>query len=173
MENSPKSITNSIAHITSINNQTVIIVAGTFFAGENSITSLGGAIGDVQSTDDLNKLLNEAAKQSYQNMQIQMPNLSGFEGSQNAQNPFINSTHLPAQNLTAVPAPKPSMPKQVYSKPHSTTKTASPKQQELIQKLCNEQCKDINEVLAIYDNDLSTITSAEANEIIQKMKSNH
>ena len=68
MNNSAKSITNSIANITTINNQTAIIAASTFSSAENSITSLGGAIGTIQTTEDLNNLLNEATNHSYQNM---------------------------------------------------------------------------------------------------------
>ncbi len=44
MNSNPKNITNNISAITSINNQTAIIVASTFPAAENSYTSLGGAI---------------------------------------------------------------------------------------------------------------------------------
>lgn len=78
-----KTISSSIANITSINNQTAIIVASTFSAAENSYTSLGGAIGTVQTTEDLNELLNEATKHSYQNMQVQVTNFQGIEQVQN------------------------------------------------------------------------------------------
>lgn len=107
------------------------------------MTSLGGAMGNASSTEELNKLLNEATNHAYQNMQIQIPNLSDIEGFKNSQNPFLNSTHQPAQSIPAYPASKPSTPNQAYTKPHSTTKTASPKQQELIQKLCNEHPKTL------------------------------
>lgn len=173
MRHSPKPITNNIATITTINNQTAIITATTFTSAENSMTSLGGVIGNVTSTDDFNNLLNEATNHAYQNMQIQTPNLSGFEISQNNQNLPVSSNHQPAQSIPAYPVPKPSTTKQSYTKPHSTTKTASSKQQDLIQKLCNERGKDLGEVLAPYNKSLSEITSAEANEIIQEMKSNN
>lgn len=61
-------------------------------------------------------------------------------------------------------------PKQAYTKPHSTTRPASASQQNLIQNLCKEKGKDLDTVLAHYNKDLSAITSAEANQIIQDMK---
>lgn len=79
MKNSVKSITSSLANIATINNQTVVIVATTFSSAENNLTSLGGAMGNVTNTEDLNHLLNEATNHSYQNMQNQPPNLSDID----------------------------------------------------------------------------------------------
>ncbi len=78
MNNNLQNLTNSIANITTINNQTAIIVASTFSSAENSMTSLGGAIGIVQTTEDFNKLLNEAAKHSYENLHLQTPYFQGL-----------------------------------------------------------------------------------------------
>lgn len=86
MNNNLQNLTNSIANITAINNQTAIIVASTFSSAENSITSLGGAIGTIQTTEDLNKLLNEATNHSYQNIQLQTPYFQGLEQAQNKKN---------------------------------------------------------------------------------------
>lgn len=172
MNNNLQNLTNSIANITSINNQTAIIVASTFSSAEKSMTSLGGAIGTVQTTEDLNKLLNEATKQSYQNMQLQTPYFQGVEQAQNTKIQPICSIHQPVQNIPAQPMPERHSPKQAYTKPHSTTRTASASQQNLIQNLCKEKGKDLDTVLAPYNKDLSAITSAEANQIIQVMKSN-
>lgn len=83
MNNNLQNLTNSIANITAINNQTAIIVASTFSSAESSITSLGGAIGTIQTTEDLNKLLNEATNHSYQNIQLQTPYFQGLEQAQN------------------------------------------------------------------------------------------
>lgn len=172
MNSNTKNIKSDIATITSIGNQTAIIVASTFSADEISYTSLGGAIGTVQSTEDLNNLLNEATKQSYQNRQLQMPNLQGVEQAQNVQNQSTCSIHQPIQNIPTQPTPKRQAPKQPYTKPHSKTKTASSSQQEFIQNLCNEKDKSLNEILAPYNKELSAITSDEANTIIQKLKMN-
>ncbi len=172
MNNSAKSITNNIANITTINNQTAIIVASTFSSAENSITSLGGAIGTIQTTEDLNNLLNEATNHSYQNMQLQTPYFQGLEQAQSTKIQPICSIPQPAQNIPAQPMPERHAPKQAYTKPHSTTRIASESQQNLIQKLCKEKGKDLDTILAPLDKDLSAITSAEANQIIQVMKSN-
>ncbi|WP_289422257.1 hypothetical protein, partial [Thomasclavelia cocleata] len=75
-------------------------------------------------------------------------------------------------NIPAQPMPERHAPKQAYTKPHSTTRIASESQQNLIQKLCKEKGKDLDTILAPLDKDLSAITSAEANDIIQEMKSN-
>lgn len=165
-----KKITNSIANITPINNQTAIIVASTFSSAENSMTSLGGAIGTVQTTEDLNKLLNEATKQSYQNMHLQTPYFQGLEQAQSTKMQPICSIPHPTQNIPAQPMPERHTSKQAYTKPHSTTRPASQSQQNLIQNLCKEKGKDLDTVLAPLDKDLSAITSAEANQIIQDMK---
>lgn len=170
MNNNFQNPTNSIANITSINNQTAIIVASTVFSAENSMTSLGGAIGTVQTTEDLNKLINEATKHSYQNMEVQTPNFQGVEQAQNSKIQPICSIPQPAQTIPAKPMPERHASKQAYTKPHSTTKPASQSQQNLIQNLCKEKGKDLDTVLAPFYKDLSTITSAEANQIIQAMK---
>lgn len=172
MSSKIKNIKNGIANITPINNQTAIIVASTVSTDENSYTSLGGAIGTVQTTEDLNNLLNEAAKQSYQNRQYQMPNFQGVEQAPIAKNQSNCSIPQVTQNIPAQPTPERQASKRPYTKSHSTTLPASPKQQNLIQNLCNEKNKDINEILTIYGKELSGITSAEANEIIQKLKMN-
>lgn len=80
--NNKQTLTNDIVTITSIGNQTAIIIARTSSTAENSYTSLGGAIGTVQTTEELNKLINEATKQSQQNMPTQMPNFHGVEQAQ-------------------------------------------------------------------------------------------
>lgn len=170
MNNSTKSITNSIANITTINNQTSVIIATTISSAENTFTSLGGAMGSVTNSEDLNHLLNEATNHSYQNLQNQAPNLPSINTVKNLEMATSSSIHQPAPNIPSEPTPKPSVQKQPYTKTHSTTLPASQKQQELIQKLCNERGKDLHHVLAPYNKQLSTITSAEANEIIQKMK---
>lgn len=171
MENK-QTLTNGIATIASIDNQTAIIVTTTFPAAKNNYAILGGAMGTVQTTEDLNNLLNEATKQSYQNMQVQVPIFQGIEQVQNVQNQSVCSIIQPTQTIPTQPAPEQHAPKQPYTKPHSTTKTASQSQQTLIKKLCNERGKDLNEVLASYHKELSAITSAEANTIIQKIKMN-
>lgn len=168
-----KNLTNSIANITTINNQTAIIAASTFSSAENSITSLGGAISTVQTTEDLNNLLNEATKHSYQNMQLQTPYFQGLEQAQSTKIQPICSIPQPAQNIPAQPMPERHAPKQAYTKPHSSTKPASASQQNLIQKLCKEKEQDLDAVLAPLDKDLSAITSAEANQIIQDMQVNY
>lgn len=165
-----KNLTNSIANITTINNQTAIIVASTFSSAENSMTSLGGAIGTIQTTEDLNKLLNEATNHSYQNIQLQTPYFQGLEQAQNKKIQSICSIPQPTQNIPAQPMPERHAPKQAYTKLHSTTRPASASQQNLIQNLCKEKGKDLDAVLAHYNKDLSAITSAEANQIIQDMK---
>lgn len=100
MKKSAKSITNNIANITTINNQTAIIVASTFSSAENSITSLGGAIGNVIDSDDLNHLLNEATNHSYQNMQLQTPYFQGLEQAQNTKySQSVVSPTLPKLSL--------------------------------------------------------------------------
>lgn len=165
-----KTILSGITTITTINNQTAIIVASTFSSAENSITSLGGAIGTVQTTEDLNNLLNEATNHSYQNMQLQTPYFQGLEQAQSTKIQPICSIPQPAQNIPAQPMPEWHAPKQPYTRPHSKTLPASPKQQSLISTLCKERGIDLNKVLAPLDKDLSAITSAEANQIIQDMK---
>lgn len=169
MNNSAKSIANSIANITTINNQTAVIIATTFSSAENTFTSLGGAIGNVTNSEDLNHLLNEATNHSYQNIQNQTPNLPGINTVKNLKI-TASSSHQPSQNIPSEPASKPSAQKPPYTKPHSTTLTASPKQQNLIQKLCSERSQNLHEILASYDKPLSEITSAEANQIIQRIK---
>lgn len=161
-------ILNDIAEIHEINNQTAIIVATKYSTETNSFTSLGGAMGNVTNSKELNKLLNEATNCSYQNMQVQTPNFSESELLQRNKNNTSSSNYQPAQSITTEPISKRQSSKQYYS--HSTTLTASPKQQDLIETLCNEKGKDLHHVLAPYNKQLSTITSAEANEIIQKMK---
>lgn len=165
-------LTNSIASFTTVNNQTAIIVASTFPTDENSYTSLGGAIGTVQTTDDLNNLLNEATKQSYQNRQLQMPVFQGVKQAQITNIQSSCSIPQPTQNIPSQPTPKRHASKQPYTKPHSTTKTASPSQQNFIKELCKERGKDLATVLAPYNKELSAITSAEANEIIQELMQN-
>lgn len=96
MNNSTKSIANSIANITTINNQTAIIAATTFSSAENTFTSLGGAIGNVSNSEDLNHLLNEAVNHSYQNLQNQAPNLPGITSVKNPEITASSSIHQSA-----------------------------------------------------------------------------
>lgn len=170
MNNSAKSITNSIANITTINNQTAVIIATTISSAENTFTSLGGAMGSVTNSEDLNHLLNEATTHSYQNLQNQTPNLPGVNIVKNIEIAASSSIHQPAPNIPSEPVSKPSVQKQPYTKTHSTTLPASQKQQELIKSLSNETSKNLYEILAPYNKSLSEITSAEANQIIQSMK---
>lgn len=164
--------TNDIVAITTINNQTTIIVASTFPADENSYTSLGGAIGTVQTTEDLNNLLNEATKRSYQNRQLQMPNFQRVEQAQITNIQPSCSIPQTTPNIPNQPIPEQHAPKQAYTKPHSKTKIASPSQQNLIKTLCKERGKDLATILAPYNKALSQLTSDEANTIIQKLKMN-
>lgn len=166
------SIVNDIAAITTINNQTVIITKCTVSTDENSYTSLGAAIGTGQTSKDLNKLLNEAAKQSHQNIPHQVPNFQGLEQAQPLEIQQVCSTPQPTQTIPSNPIPERHTPKQAYTKPHSKTKTASSKQQDLIQTLCKEKGKDLNNILTPYNKALSQLTSDEANTIIQKIKMN-
>lgn len=163
------SIVNDIAAITTINNQTVIITKCTVSTDENSYTSLGAAIGTGQTSKDLNNLLNEATKQSHQNMPHQVPNFQGLEQAKTLEIESVCSTPQPTQTIPSNPTPERRSPKQSYTKPHSTTRTASQSQQNLIQNLCKEKDKDLDTILAPYHRELSAITSAEANDIIQKM----
>lgn len=169
MNNSAKSIINNIANITTINNQTAVIITTVFSSDENNFTALGGAVGNVNSTEDLNKLLNEAASHAQQNMHLQTPSFSALKQAEDISKNDACSIHQPSQNIPSKPI-KSSVQKTPYTKPHSTTLTASQKQQNLIEKLCNERGKDLHSILAPYNKQLSAITSAEANEIIQQMK---
>lgn len=53
---------------------------------------------------------------------------------------------------------------------HSTTQTASDSQTDFIRKLCQEKNQDLDAMLETYQKPLHEISSAEANEIIQKLK---
>lgn len=172
MNKTANSITNSIANITTINNQTAVIIATTISSAENTFTSLGGAIGNVTNSEDLNYLLNEATNHSYQNMQNQTPILPSINTAQSPETTLSSSNLQPAQNIPSPPIPKRQLPKQPYSKPHSTTRTASASQQNLIKNLCQEKGKDLVGILAPYGSSLSQITSAQANQIIQEIKNN-
>lgn len=141
MNNTAKSIANSIANITTINNQTAVIVATTFSSTENTFTSLGGAIGNVNNSEDLNHLLNEAVNHSYQNLQNQTPNFPGINTIKNLKIATSSSIHQLAPNVPSEPVSKPSTTKQPYTKPHSTTLPASPKQQNLIQNSAMKEAK--------------------------------
>lgn len=79
MKNSVKSITSSLADITPINNQTVVIVGTTLSSAENNLTRLGDTMSNITNTEDLNHLLNEATNHSYQNLQNQPPNLPDID----------------------------------------------------------------------------------------------
>lgn len=168
--NVSKKFINNIVGITTINNQTAIVISSTYTSENDNYTSLGGAVGNVNSTEDLNKLLNEAANHAQKNMHFQTPSFSALKQAEATLKPHVCSIHQPSQNIPSEPASKPSIQKQPYTKPHSTTLTASQKQQDLIEKLCNERGKDLHSILAPYNKQLSAITSAEANEIIQQMK---
>lgn len=165
------SIFNKIAEIHEINNQTAIIVATKYSTETNNFTSLGGAMGNVTNSEELNKLLNEATNCSYQNMQVQAPNFSESELSQRNKNNTSSSNYQPAQSITTEPISKRQSSKQYYS--HSTTKTASESQQNLIQKLCQERNTNVDNILSSRNKSLSQLTSAEANEIIKEIKNKY
>lgn len=93
MNKTANSITNSIANITTINNQTAVIIATTISSAENTFTSLGGAIGNVTNSEDLNQLLNEATNHSYRNMQNQTPILPGINTAQSPET-TLNSSNM-------------------------------------------------------------------------------
>lgn len=103
-------------------------------------------------------------------MPHQVPNFQGLEQAKTLEIESVCSTPQPTQTIPSNPTPERRSPKQSYTKPHSTTRTASQSQQNLIQNLCKEKGKDLDTVLAPLDKDLSAITSAEANQIIQDMK---
>lgn len=165
------SIFNKIAEIHEINNQTAIIVATKYSTETNNFTSLGGAMGNVTNSKELNNLLNEATNCSYQNMQVQAPNFSESELLQRNKNNTSSSNYQPAQSITIEPISKQQSSKQYYS--HSTTKTASESQQNLIQKLCQERNTNVDNILSSRNKSLSQLTSAEANEIIKEIKKNN
>ena len=106
-------------------------------------------------------------------MPHQVPNFQGLEQAKTLEIQPICSTPQPTQTIPSNPIPERHTPKQAYTKPHSTTRTASQSQQNLIQNLCKEKDKDLDTILAPYNKDLSTITSAKANQIIQDIKSNN
>ena len=165
------SIFNKIAEVHEINNQTAIIVATKYSTETNSFTSLSGAMGNVTNSKELNKLLNEATNCSYQNMQVQAPNFSESELSQRNKNNTSSSNYQPAQSITTEPISKRQPSKRYYS--HSTTKTASESQQNLILKLCQERNTNVDNILSSRNKSLSQLTSAEANEIIKEIKNKY
>ncbi len=165
-----KNIAHNLVGINQINNQAIVTVTTTLTNTTNTFTSLGGAIGTIRTSEDYNKLINEAITYSYQNMHIQAPNMQGISDIKEAQIPPCSSSHQLSQNTINQPLQKQHSQKQGYSKQHSTTRRASEAQQNLIRNLCNEKGKDLNAILAQYNKELSTITSADANTIIQEIK---
>lgn len=167
-----KNVAHNLVGINQINNQAIVTVTTTLTNTTNMFTSLGGAIGTIMTSEDYNNLINEAITYSYQNMHIQAPNMQGISDIKEAPIAFYSSSHQLSQNTINQPLQKQHSQKQGYSKPHSTTRIASEAQQNLIRNLCNEKGKDLNTILAQYNKELSTITSADANTIIQEIKNN-